>query len=62
MVQIVKEAVVLTALSGYLGLVAGGGRAGGGQPIVEAMPKGKGPTFFSSPEIDLSRAVAAAFC
>ena len=28
--------------------------------LVDAMPKGKGPTFFSNPEIDLSRAVLAA--
>ena len=60
MVQIVKEAVVLTALSGYLGLVAGVGVLEVASRIVEAMPKGKGPSFFSSPEIDLSRAVAAA--
>jgi len=60
MIQIVKEAVVLTALSGYLGLVAGVGVLQVASRIVEAMPKGKGPTFFSSPEIDLSRAVFAA--
>jgi putative ABC transport system permease protein len=60
MIQIVKEAVVLTALSGYLGLVAGVGVLQVASHIVEAMPKGKGPTFFSSPEIDLSRAVFAA--
>jgi putative ABC transport system permease protein len=59
-VQIVKEAVVLTALSGYLGLVAGVGILQVAARVVEAMPKGKGPSFFSSPEIDLSRAVFAA--
>jgi putative ABC transport system permease protein len=28
--------------------------------IVERMPKGQGPSFFSSPEIDLGKAVVAA--
>jgi putative ABC transport system permease protein len=60
MVQIVKEAVVLTALSGYLGLVAGVGVLEIAGRIVESMPKGQGPSFFSRPEIDLSRAIFAA--
>jgi putative ABC transport system permease protein len=60
MVQIVKEAVVLTALSGYLGLVAGVGVLEITGHIVDAMPKGQGPSFFSRPELDLGRAVFAA--
>ena len=60
MVQIVKEAVVLTALSGYLGLVAGVGVLEIAGRIVDSMPKGQGPSFFSRPEIDLGRAVLAA--
>jgi putative ABC transport system permease protein len=60
MVQIVKEAVVLTALAGYLGLVAGVGVLEVAAGIVERMPKGQGPSFFSSPEIDLGKAVVAA--
>ena len=60
MVQIVQEAVVLTALSGYLGLVAGVGVLEIAAHIVASMPKGQGPSFFSSPEIDLGRAVVAA--
>jgi putative ABC transport system permease protein len=60
MVQIVQEAVVLTALSGYLGLVAGVGVLEIAAHVVASMPKGQGPSFFSSPEIDLGRAVVAA--
>jgi putative ABC transport system permease protein len=60
MMQILQEALVLTGLSGYLGLVAGVGVLELVSRIVDAMPKGKGPTFFSNPEIDLSRAVFAA--
>jgi putative ABC transport system permease protein len=60
MVQIVKEAVVLTALSGYAGLVAGVAVLEIAARVVAAMPKGGGPSFFSSPEIDLGKAVVAA--
>jgi putative ABC transport system permease protein len=60
MVQIVKEAVVLTALSGYLGLVAGVAVLELAGRIVAAMPRGQGPSFFSAPEIDLGRAMLAA--
>jgi putative ABC transport system permease protein len=60
MIQIVKESVVLTALSGYLGLVAGVGVLEIVSRVVAAMPKGKGPSFFSSPDIDLPKAVVAA--
>jgi putative ABC transport system permease protein len=60
MVQIVQESVVLTALSGYLGLVAGVGVLELAASIVARMPKGQGPSFFSSPEIDLGKAVVAA--
>jgi putative ABC transport system permease protein len=59
MFQIVQEAVVLTALSGYLGLCAGVGILQVVGHIVDAMPK-SGPQFFSRPEIDLGRAVFAA--
>jgi putative ABC transport system permease protein len=60
MVQIVKEAVVLTALAGYLGLVSGVGALEIVGQIVDRMPKGQGPSFFSRPEIDLGKAVIAA--
>jgi putative ABC transport system permease protein len=60
MFQIVQEAVALTALSGYLGLVVGVGVLEIASKIVESMPKGQGPSFFSSPEIDIGKAVVAA--
>jgi putative ABC transport system permease protein len=60
MVQIVKEAVVLTALSGYSGLVGGVAVLEIAARIVAAMPSGKGPSFFSSPEIDVGKALTAA--
>jgi putative ABC transport system permease protein len=58
--QIVAEATLLTALAGYLGLCAGVGVLEIAAKIVKAMPRGQGPSFFSSPEIDLSRALLAA--
>lgn len=60
MVQIVTEAVVLTAMAGYLGLVAGVGILEIAGHIVDSMPKGKGPSFFSRPEIELGKAIIAA--
>jgi putative ABC transport system permease protein len=60
MVQIITEAVVLTALAGYLGLVAGVGVVEGAARIVASLPRGKGPSFFSHPEIELHKAVFAA--
>ena len=58
--QIVAEATLLTGLAGYLGLCAGVGVLEISAKIVKAMPRGQGPNFFSSPEIDLSRALLAA--
>jgi putative ABC transport system permease protein len=60
MFQIVQEAVALTALSGYMGLVAGVGVLEIASRIVASMPKGQGPSFFSNPEIDIGKAVVAA--
>jgi putative ABC transport system permease protein len=59
--QIVAEATLLTALAGYLGLVAGVGLLEVAARIVSAMPGGgEGPRFFSSPELDIGKAVLAA--
>ena len=61
MVQIVPEAVVLTALAGYLGLVAGVGVLEIVGRIVESHAQGRqGPTLLRRPEIDLGKAVLAA--
>jgi putative ABC transport system permease protein len=60
-VQIVAEAMLLTALAGYLGLCAGVGVLELSAKIVESMPKSaQGPSFFGSPEIELGKAVFAA--
>jgi putative ABC transport system permease protein len=58
--QIVAEATILTGLAGYLGLCAGVGILQIAARIVSALPAGAGPRFFSSPELDLSKAVLAA--
>jgi putative ABC transport system permease protein len=58
--QIVAEATLLTGLAGYLGLCAGVGVLEISAKIVKAMPRGQGPSFFSSPEIDITRALLAA--
>ena len=58
--QIVAEATLLTGLAGYLGLCAGVGVLEISAKIVKSMPRGQGPSFFSSPEIDISRALLAA--
>jgi putative ABC transport system permease protein len=59
--QIVAEATMLTGLAGYLGLVAGVGVLELAAKIMKAMPStGNGPRFFSSPELDLGKAIAAA--
>jgi putative ABC transport system permease protein len=58
--QIVAEATLLTGLAGYLGLCAGVGVLEISARIVKSMPRGQGPSFFSSPEIDISRALLAA--
>lgn len=60
MAQIVQESVVLTALAGYLGLVAGVGVVEIAARIAAAMPRGDGPRFFVNPEVDLGRALVAA--
>jgi putative ABC transport system permease protein len=58
--QIVAEATVLTGLAGYLGLCAGVALLQLAAKIVSALPAGAGPRFFSSPELDLGKAVMAA--
>jgi putative ABC transport system permease protein len=58
--QIVAEATVLTGLAGYLGLCAGVALLQLAAKIVSALPAGSGPRFFSSPELDLGKAVMAA--
>jgi putative ABC transport system permease protein len=58
--QIVTEAVVLTSLSGYLGLFAGVAALELAGHIVDAMPRGQGPSLFSRPQIDLGKAIFAA--
>ena len=59
--QIVAEATMLTGLAGYLGLVGGVGVLELVAKIMTAMPStGNGPRFFSTPELDLGKAVAAA--
>jgi putative ABC transport system permease protein len=60
MFQIVQESVVLTALAGYLGLVVGVGVVEIAAHFVEASKAKGGPSIFSSPEVDLSKAVVAA--
>jgi putative ABC transport system permease protein len=58
--QIVAEATVLTGLAGYLGLCAGVAVLQIAARVVSALPSGAGPRFFSSPELDLTKAVLAA--
>ena len=58
--QIVAEATMLTGAGGVPGVVRGRGGAGDLRAIVKSMPRGQGPSFFSSPEIDISRALLAA--
>jgi putative ABC transport system permease protein len=60
MSQIVAEATLLTGLAGYLGLCAGVGVLEIAARIVRSMPRGQGPSFFSSPELDIGRALLAA--
>jgi putative ABC transport system permease protein len=60
MSQIVAESTILTALAGYLAVVAGVGVLEIVGKIVEAMPKGEGPRLFAPPEIELGKAVLAA--
>jgi putative ABC transport system permease protein len=57
--QIVSEAMVLTGLAGYLGLVAGVGVVEIAARIM-AHAASKGPTMFGEPELDLMRAMIAA--
>ncbi|HEY0707826.1 MAG TPA: ABC transporter permease [Polyangia bacterium] len=58
--QIVAEATVLTGIAGYLGLVFGVVVLEISGHIVKAMPAtGNGPQFFSAPELDLDKAIAA---
>jgi putative ABC transport system permease protein len=58
--QIVAEATLLTGLAGYLGLCAGVAVLQIAAKIVSGLPAGSGPRFFSSPELDLGKAVTAA--
>jgi putative ABC transport system permease protein len=57
--QIVSEAMVLTGLAGYLGLVAGVGVVEIAARIM-AHAATRGPTMFGEPELDLFRATIAA--
>jgi putative ABC transport system permease protein len=57
--QIISEAMVLTGLAGYLGLVAGVGVVELAARIM-AEAASKGPTMFGEPELDLLRAGIAA--
>jgi putative ABC transport system permease protein len=57
--QIVSEAMVLTGLAGYLGLVAGVGVVEIAARIM-ANAAARGPTIFGEPELDLLRATIAA--
>ena len=60
-VQVVTESTMLTALAGYLGLLAGVGVIEVVAKIMAAAPaSGSGPSFFASPELDFGRAVLAA--
>ena len=59
--RIVDEATVLTGLAGYLGLCAGVGLLQLAAKMVKRHAgAGAGPRFFSSPELDLGKAVLAA--
>ncbi len=57
--QIVQEAMVLTGLSGGLGLVAGVGALALASTIFQMMPKGDSPSMFAPPDLDLGIAVLA---
>ena len=60
-VQVVTESTVLTALAGYLGLLAGVGVIEVVAKFMAAAPAtGSGPSFFASPELDFGRAILAA--
>jgi putative ABC transport system permease protein len=59
MAQIIQEAVVLTGLSGALGLVAGVGVLAIANTVFQTMPQGKGPQFFAPPDLDLGKALLA---
>jgi putative ABC transport system permease protein len=60
MSQIVLESTVLTALAGYLAVVAGVGVLEIVARIVESLPKCAGPRLFAAPEIELGKALLAA--
>jgi putative ABC transport system permease protein len=57
--QIVQEALVLTGLAGYAGLVAGVGVLELAAFVVERMPKSEGPSLFAAPQLDLGIALVA---
>jgi putative ABC transport system permease protein len=59
--QIVAEATVLTALAGYLGLVAGVGVLELVAAIMRGLPaSGDGPRMMAPPEVEVGKAVLAA--
>ena len=60
MAQIIAEATLLTALAGYLGIVAGVGVLELAARVVERLPASSGPRLFAAPEIELGRALLAA--
>jgi putative ABC transport system permease protein len=60
MTQIVAESTVLTALAGYLAVVAGVGVLEVVARIVESLPRGEEPRLFAAPEIELGKTLLAA--
>ena len=60
MAQIIAEATLLTALAGYLGIVAGVGLLEVAAQVVERLPASTGPRLFAAPEIELGKALLAA--
>jgi len=57
--QVVEEAILLTGLSGGLGLCAGVGVLAAAQKVFAMLPKSQGPQFFAPPDLDLGKALVA---
>jgi putative ABC transport system permease protein len=59
--QILQESVVLTALAGYVGVVAGVGVLEAARAAIDAATRaGSAPTMFADPQVDVSVAIVAA--
>jgi putative ABC transport system permease protein len=59
--QIVQESVVITALAGYVGVVAGVGLLELARVAIDAATRaGSAPTMFANPQVDVSVAIIAA--